>query len=59
MLTCEGYKMFKGIMKIKPIAFDPFEVEGTWLFKPEYGCWYCKGRSYSESICEIVVDNTK
>ena len=59
MLTCEGYKMFKGIMKIKPISIDPFEVEGTWLFKPEYGCWYCKGSSYSESICEIIVDNTK
>lgn len=59
MLTCEGYKMFKGIMKIKPAIKEVFNLEGTWLFKPEYECWYCKGSSYPASICEVIVDNTK
>ena len=58
MLTCEGYKMFKGMMKI--IRTNNYEhVEGTWLYKPEYDCWYCAGRSYPASVCKIVVDNTK
>ena len=61
MLKCEGYKMFKGKMKITPksVAILPFEVEGTWLYKPEYGCWYCKGRSYVEEICEVIEDTTE
>lgn len=56
MLECEGYKMFKGIMRIIPksTCVLPFEVEATWLYKPEYDCWYGKGISYIADICEIV-----
>ena len=54
MLSCEGYKMFKGIMKV-----NTGTVEGIWLYKPEYDCWYCGGSSYPAIVCEILVDNTK
>lgn len=54
MLICEGYKMFKGLMKVGSNV-----IEGTWLFKPEYKCWYCNGCSYPENVCEIIKDMTK
>jgi hypothetical protein len=43
-------------MKITPKAakVPSFELEGDWLYKPEHGCWYRKGSSFSEEICEIV-----
>ena len=56
MLSCEGYKMFKGIMKVNGINKN---IEGTWLYKPEYECWYCNGSSYPSKVCEILIDNTK
>lgn len=60
MLKCEGYKMFFGTMRITPkvSGFGPFEVEATWLYKPEFKCWYGKGSSYPEEVCEIVDDKT-
>lgn len=65
MLKCEGYKMFKGIMRITPINapnsprhFDPWEEEGVWLYKPEYDCWYGNGSSYVAKICTVVKDYT-
>lgn len=56
ILVCEGYKMFRGKMLITPKCdnIKPFEVEGVWLYKPEYDCWYCKGSSYCANICTIV-----
>jgi hypothetical protein len=56
MINVEGYKAFKGIMRIVPktVLMQPFEIEGDWLYKPEYDCWYCCGSSYPASICEIV-----
>lgn len=59
MLVCEGYKMFKGAMKINSNVLGEQFIEGTWLYKPEYECWYCKGKSYPEKICEVVIDNTR
>jgi len=46
MLVCEGYKMFKGRMKVTPApgaTRKPFYMTGTFLYKPEYDCWYCNG----------------
>ena len=59
MLECENYKMFRGEMLITPVIskIKPFYIEGTWLYKPEYDCWYCNGSSYSANICTIVEDN--
>ena len=59
MLTCEGYKMFKGVMKITRTNGNYEHIEGTWLYKPEYECWYCKGSSYPQGVCTILVDNTQ
>ena len=50
MLTCEGYRMFFGDTEITFKNRKPFVVTGTWLYKPEYDCWYCKGRSYPASV---------
>ena len=59
MLKCENYQMFEGTMKISPKCSEvsSFEIKGTWLYKPEYDCWYCKGSSYPASIGEILEDN--
>lgn len=52
MLTCEGYKMFKGSAVVTPKdpRFPQITVVGTWLYKPDTGCWYCAGGSFMESI---------
>ena len=48
MLTCEGYKMFRGTGEIhnaqtgKTVRTE----RGDWLYKPEYDCWYVNGSSY-------------
>ena len=59
VLECEGYKMFEGHMMIYPkcLEIQPYSIEGTWLYKPEYDCWYCKGSSYPADICHIVKIN--
>ena len=61
MISCEGYKMFKGIMRIIPnnSKFPCKEEFGIWLYKPEYGCWYGNGFSYPEEICEVIEDRTE
>ncbi len=61
MLKCEGYMMFRGLMKIAPPnpKFPEEKVRGVWLYKPEYECWYCNGRSYDASICEVEEDETQ
>ena len=53
--------MFRGLMKIAPPnpKFPEEEVRGVWLYKPEYECWYCGGRSYDASICEVEEDETQ
>ena len=58
MLICEGYKMFFGVCQINWASGTPERVRGTWLFKPEYDCWYCNGRSYPGVIVEVVEDLT-
>ena len=60
MITVEGYKAFKGTLRISPKIpeIKPFELEGDWLFNPSTNCWYGQGRSFSAEICEVVTDNT-
>ena len=50
MLTCEGYRMFYGTATVTPVARPAFDVTGTWLYKPEYRCWYVNGSSYPAEI---------
>ena len=60
MICVEGYKAFRGVMKITPklSSISPKDISGDWLYKPEYDCWYCNGSSYPASICEILEDYT-
>ena len=53
MIKVEGYKAFKGTMKIIPVSKEiaPYEISGDWLYKPDTDCWYCDGWSYPEQIC--------
>ena len=56
MIEVEGFKAFKGIMKITPKCdgVKSFELDGSWLFKPDTQCWYGQGSSFPKDICEIV-----
>lgn len=60
MLEVEGYKMFRGKMLVTPLTnfHAPFILEGDFLYKPEYGCWYHDGHSYGDNICCIKKDIT-
>lgn len=43
MLQCDGYKMFKGTATVTPAnGKPPFQVSGTWLYRPDARYWYCK-----------------
>lgn len=61
MLKCEGYKMFKGSATITPLnsAIPKFTITGTWLFKPDTGCWYCGGRSFPEKIVSDFIEEVE
>lgn len=58
ILQCEGYKMFEGTAKIVPLNEDikPFEMTGTWLYKPQTNCWYCNSRSFPEVVVKVEED---
>lgn len=60
MITVEGFKAFRGTLRICPKNpnIEAFELEGDWLFNPATNCWYGQGRSFSAEICEVVTDNT-
>ena len=67
MIQVDGYKAFRGTMRITPYNKnnEPFEVHGDWLYKPEYGCWYGHVEQYGpfvssfgEKICKVVEDET-
>ena len=60
MVEVEGYKAFKGTLRVTPKSpeIEAFELEGDWLYKPSTNCWYGKGRSFSAEICEVSKDNT-
>ena len=52
MLSCEGYKMFYGIATVRPAnpLISRTVHMGTWLYKPEYDCWYVNGQSFPAKI---------
>ena len=60
MIQVEGYKAFRGTMRITPVnpEFPQQEIHGDWLYKPEYGCWSGHGQSFAAKICEVVTDET-
>ena len=60
MICSEGYKAFRGTMRIVPKNpnMKPYELTADWLYKPEYQCWYGNGSSFPEEICEVLVGLT-
>ena len=57
VIEVEGYKAFRGVMKITPRGNSPMgivRVVGDWLYKPDTDCWYGRGSSYPAQVCEIV-----
>lgn len=61
MLTCEGYKMFRGSLEVTPKSDFPAFVEtGVFLYRPDTDCWYGNGRSFPAEICTVKsVDGDK
>ena len=61
MISVENYKAFHGVMRITPKTkcVTPIEIEGDWMYKPEYKCWYGKGASYPENLCTVVRDDAE
>ena len=59
MLTCDGFKMFRGTATVTPITdMPPFDMTGTWLYRPDTRCWYCEpddgfAASYPERLITI------
>ena len=49
MIIVEGYKAFMGTM----LVFGGKKVFGDWLYKPDTKCWYCRGSSYPEDVCQV------
>lgn len=60
MICVEGYKVFRGTMRIVPTpsTSDPFEVREDWIYRPKYNRWYWCSMSFDADICEIVEDET-
>lgn len=60
MICVEGYKAFRGTMKVTPgnPALPPHTMTGDWLYKPDTDCWYCKGQSFPARTCEPVTLET-
>lgn len=55
IIKVDGYRMFIGTMRIlNPEDGSKEEVTGEWLYRPDTGCWYCDGRTYTWSMCTIV-----
>ena len=52
MIQVEGYKAFRGKMRITPVnpQFPQQEIYGEWLYKPEHNCWYGHGQSFMAEI---------
>lgn len=56
VISTEGYKAFRGTMHVTPgnPAFQPYDLDGDWLYKPDTECWYCKGHSFPAEMCQVV-----
>lgn len=49
--------MFDGSALITPVSMEPVRIHGTWLYKPDYDCWYVNGRSYPANIVSDIQDD--
>lgn len=65
MIEVDGYKAFRGTMRITPANPDkePFEANSEWLYRPDTDCWYGRERyriisSFPAKMCKVVEDET-
>jgi hypothetical protein len=56
MIYFEDCKEFRGIMRIHYpfLKLKPEEIEGNWLYRPQYNDWYNGECAYPANKCEIV-----
>jgi hypothetical protein len=49
-------KAFKGVMRINYwfLKIKPEEIEGNWIYRPQYDDWYDGKCAYPANRCEIV-----
>lgn len=61
MIKSNGYKAFRGTMKITPkcAGIDPYELTTDWIYVPKYDCWYGNGSSFPSEVCEVIYDETE
>jgi hypothetical protein len=61
MIEVDGYKAFRGIMRIVPKGglMKPREIEGDWLYNPETNYWCCGKEHYPCTICQVIKDYTE
>ena len=59
VVKCEGFVAFRGTMHFAPRnpRFPAEDITGDWLYKPDTGYWYCKGRSYLAELCTVMSVN--
>lgn len=50
------YVPFNGVMRINYVFLKrkPDEIEGTWVYRPQYNDWYDGRCAYPAHRCEIV-----
>lgn len=53
VICVEGYKAFRGGMRIDRKDGYSCVLFGDWLYRPDTKCWYSGGLSYPEDICKI------
>ena len=56
MIDFEDCKQFKGVMRIHYLflKLKPEEIEGNWVYRPQYDDWYDGKCAYPANRCEIV-----
>lgn len=61
MIFVNGYRAFKGVMKVYTDCGEEKEIKGSWLYRPDTGHWFCAETEdlYLASNCEVVEDFTK
>ena len=61
MIIVNGYKAFKGVMKVWNCVGEESEIEGSWLYRPDAGNWTCQETDdrVRADWCEVVEDYTK
>lgn len=54
VIMVEGYRAFTGWMRVRWENGTVELLRSDWLYRPDTGCWYGKGRSFPAAYCSIV-----